>query len=172
MTDNDEPKNEAKEAPPSLDLIFQEVKDRLDKQFEQIEQITSRAAFVMGFASLILGSLITIRKMMGQLSIIEIHLLGGVVVIYALVICFGYLSYRPRPYRRDPDPKALRTGYLDKPAHRTQRQVLNNFIESFEHNEAEIDKRLINLRNAMIVIVLLVVYLLTLLLFITPEKGL
>ncbi len=76
----------------SLDLIFQETKDRLRQQFQQIETITSRAAFLIGFSTIVLGSLVNIREGMGDLSVIE----GGC----STSITFPGRRQLPFPFRR------------------------------------------------------------------------
>lgn len=156
--------------PPSLDLIYVEVKDRLDQQFKQIETITTRAGFITGFASLVLATLITIRKNMGELCNAEIILLGVAGVLYGLVLFFSYRAYGLKTYTRDPEPRPLRDGYLQKPEYETKRQILTQFIESFDHNTKIINERVKNLKRAIFSLFGLIIFLLALLFILTPEN--
>ena len=162
--------DELQDKPESLNLIFQEVKDRLNQQFDQIETITSRAAFVMGFASLVLSSLLSIRRAIGSITDCKIVYFVLAVILYVIVLVFAYLAYDLKAYRRDPEPAPLRDKYIDKSDHFTRRKVLSNFIQSFEQNKVMISKRLLFLRISIYSLFVLVLYLLFLLIFLNPQS--
>lgn len=155
----------------SLEIIFKEIKDRLDKQFEQIETLTTRSAYLMGFASLVLASLITIRKNMGELDKYKVIALALAGAIYTMVLIFSFLSYRLRDYRRDPEPEPLRNNYIDRPSRETKRQLVSNFIDSIGHNKKIIMDRILYLKVAIIFLFILIAYLLFLLIIISPQPD-
>jgi hypothetical protein len=56
-------------------------------------------------------------------------------------IFFSFSAYKIKSYRRDPEPRALRDGYLTTDDKTVKEQLIANFIESFEENKTNIEEK-------------------------------
>jgi len=116
---------------PSLHFIFDEVKDRLKAQFQQIDALDTKASIILGFGGLIFINVFISR----HLSPSSFLLYYTATSLIFVSVIFALLGFIPRPYRRDPEPKPLKEKYLSNQPDETRRQVLLNFIESYDKNK-------------------------------------
>jgi hypothetical protein len=90
--------NEDTYPPETLELIYNEVKDRLNTQFQSLDGLNTKASVIIGFVGVIIG-------------------------------------------RRDPEPRALTEKYLWKDDKTVKKQLIDNFIVSFEENKTKIEEK-------------------------------
>jgi len=149
--------------PKSLVVVFSEIKSRLDKQFEQIESLNQRASVIMGFVTLLISLLTGFAvtadvKFLPKNPALLIILMMIAMVLYLHIIIFAFLGYRAQTYRRDPEPRPLRDGYLFKEMQETKRTVASNFIESYEFNKKTIDRKVWMINVALILFIIEMIY--------------
>ena len=56
-------------------------------------------------------------------------------------IFFSFYAYKGKSYRRDPEPGPLSDKYLTTDDKTVKKQLIANFIDSFEENKTEIEKK-------------------------------
>lgn len=155
------------EKPRSLDVVFTEVRSRLDKQFEQIESLNQRAGLLIGFVTLIMSLLagfttaVKAKDLPVNMALPVILILIST-ILYIHIIIFAYLAHRIQTYRRDPEPRPLRDNYLSKDLEATKRTVMSNFIESYEENKKVINKKVQALNKAFILFIVEAIYIVVL----------
>jgi len=104
------------EAPPSLEAIFIEVKDRIGVQLEQADALDRKAGTLLTFSSVVLTVAAGLRFATAELddllkaTFLAFFILG--VVLYAVTMYFAFRAYAVVPYGRDPEPRPLRDLYL------------------------------------------------------------
>lgn len=136
--------------PRSLEIVFAEVKDRLNAQSDQIKTLDAKAGLVLSSSSLIIAIGAGLRTAFGKSGPGEVTLFVFAAILYVLTMIFAFQAYYLRPYRRDPEPRALRERYMFKDPTFTKRKILANMIEFFEENERIInDNKVKNLRRAL-----------------------
>lgn len=112
--------------PPSLDIVFQEVKERLNVQLQQVDTIDAKAGTVLSVASLVmtLGTGLGVAARPQGIDGMSLALVFASAVFYASTMVFGFRGYWLRNFRRDPEPAPLRDGYLFQPPDFTKRRVM------------------------------------------------
>lgn len=140
--------------PPSLEIVFQEIKDRLQAQLHQVDTLDTKAGTVLSVASLVatLGAGLPVATSSGSLSDASLVLLLGGTILYAFAMFFGFRGYWLRNYRRDPEPGPLRDRYLFQPADFTRRRVIANMIQSYEVNRPLIESKVWNIKVAILLL--------------------
>jgi hypothetical protein len=142
---------EAEEELPSLDLVHEEVKDRLDVQLRQIDALDSKSGNMLFISSIVIGiGAAAQAALMGQAGSALVLLVFSIpIVLYLLAMFFALRSWVVRPYFRDPEPRPLRDYYLSKESDFTKRRIITHFISSYEWNKMVIKKKVRELRISM-----------------------
>lgn len=156
--------NEDKSNFPSLEIVFDEVRRRIESQHHSIESLNTRAGILLGLCALILTSSIWSWQSLLPAIWLKIILL---VLILVSASC-SLLGYMVKSYRMDPAPGPLVDEYLEKEINTTKRQILVNWVESYSENERKIDDKvrlimasLWSLVSAIIFVIVICVLLLT-----------
>jgi len=136
---------------PSMELIYAEVKDRLDVQLRQVDSMDSKSGTLLFIASVVIGmgaaaqaALIGTVKESLPLVLFSIPIL-----FYVVCVLLTIRSWVRRPYFRDPEPRPLRDYYLAESYQFTKRRIMSHFISSYEWNAAVIKKKVNELRYAV-----------------------
>ena len=61
--------------------------------------------------------------------------------LFLISIFFSFSAYKVKSYRRDPEPSALTEKYLREDDKEVKKQLIDNFIESFEENNTKIEEK-------------------------------
>lgn len=67
---------------------------------------------------------------------------------------FAARGWTGRPYFRDPEPRPLRDDYLSLAKEFTRRRLLTHFIASYEWNAQTIRRKVVDLRIALILLLM------------------
>ena len=118
----------------STDIIFQEVKEKLNEQLSSIDQISNKFNFTIAFDGLVIAGII--QGFAGK-SDVSWLIRGSVVALLSSAL-FSGLGLLLRKYRRDPDPVKLTEKYLDKDAEETKKALIGNYTESYNKNTTNI----------------------------------
>jgi hypothetical protein len=118
----------------SLDVVYTEIKDRLQDQFDQLRVLDQKASQVFGSASLVITVGLALQARQTSPSCLRVILFIAATVSYALSMILAWLAYRVHTFRRDPEPRPLRDHYLSHDPQFTKRKVVSNLIESYEFN--------------------------------------
>ncbi len=156
----------AEGAPPepsaeTVMLIYDEVETQLDKQFEQIEVLNARAQQLLGFAAGVFALIIALRPPTKDTLVTVLFLLA--LVLFVAIAVAGYLAWSIQGWRLDPEPERLWQRYRLWPEAWLRQQIILNWIESGEKNQASIDAKLFYLRATQVLLGLEVSYLVVIL---------
>ena len=124
----------------NLELIFSEIKDRLNGQLLSIDQISAKFNVILGFNSVVL--VLILQTYLSNSSIDWLLMISGLLLIIAVGV--DLVGLYLRKYRRDPEPVNLYNNYKDKSADETRNKLIAHYISCFEENKKRI-KRLSNL---------------------------
>ena len=61
--------------------------------------------------------------------------------LFLISIFFALYAHKVENYWRDPEPRKLTENYLRKDDARVKKQLIDNFIQSFEDNKIKIEKK-------------------------------
>jgi hypothetical protein len=120
----------------SPDIIFQEVKEKLNEQLSSIDQISNKFNFTIAFDGLVIAGII--QGFAGKSGVS--WLIKVSVMAFLVSALFSGLGLLLRKYRRDPDPSKLAAKYLDKDAEKTKKALIGNYIESYSKNTTNIKR--------------------------------
>jgi len=114
----------------NLDLIFQEVKERLKDQLLTADQLATKLNFLLGFNTIVIAAIFP-----GLFDKLNIHPIVIFAIAFFLVsIYFDLRGLRIQKYRRDPDPEQLYKKYINSEADDTKKVLISNYIASFKEN--------------------------------------
>ena len=127
--------NEDTYPPETLELIYNEVKDRLNTQFQSLDGLNTKASVIIGFVGVIIGISLQLYSQSNS------YLFGSCMTLFMISIFFSFSAYKIKSYRRDPEPGPLRDEYLTTDDKTVKEQLIANFIESFEENKTKIAEK-------------------------------
>jgi len=127
--------NEDNYPPETLELIYNEVKDALNTQFQSVEGLNTKASIIIGFVGVIIG--ISLNLYSDENS----HLFIESMLLFLGAAFLSFFAYKVEGYRRDPEPRALTVNYLREDDKKLKKQLIDNFILSYEDNKKRIEKK-------------------------------
>ena len=127
--------NEDTYPPETLELIYNEVKDALNTQFQLLEGLNTKASVIIGFVGVIIGISLQLYSQSNT------YLFCSCMILFMMSIFFSFSAYKIKSYRIDPAPRALTEKYLSEDSKKVKKQLIDNFIESFEDNKNKIEKK-------------------------------
>lgn len=119
----------------NLDLIFQEIKDRLKDQLLSADQLATKLNFLLGFNTIVIAAIFP--GLFDGLKTGNITLHPFIILAIALLlisIYFDFKGLKIQKYRRDPDPRQLYQKYANSQKESTKKILISNYIASFEEN--------------------------------------
>ena len=119
----------------TLELIYNEVKDRLNTQFQSLDGLNTKASVIIGFVGVIIGISLQLYSQSNS------YLFGSCMTLFMISIFFSFSAYKIKSYRRDPEPRDLTEKYLREDDKEVKKQLIDNFIESFEENKNKIEEK-------------------------------
>lgn len=170
---------------PSLPLGFDLVKDRLAYQSERVNALDTKASFVLGSSTLIIGAATLTRSQIPpchffffitifianipQLWLITPSILNSIPILlmlsYIAGVIFAYQAYRIRGLYNVPNPRTIYERYLTRTEYETKRDSFRAMLEAYERNNKGIDVKIRWTNAALISLVILAVLLALPLLF-------
>ena len=130
----------------SNDLIFSEIRRRLDDLEESAKNIDTKGVLTLSFIGAIIAGLVNSSWFL-DLNF-KYHLLILFSLTSTALLAFGAIIVRQ--YRRDPDPTNLIKNYSNKPEIITKNQLISNFEQSYTNNEQVIKDKAKFLKAAFI----------------------
>ena len=127
--------NEDTYPPETLELIYNEVKDALNPQFQSMEGLNTKASVIIGFVGVIIGISLQLYSQSNS------YLFGSCMILFMISIFFSFSAYKGKRYRKDPAPRALTVEYLMVDDKTDNKQLIDNFIASFEDNKNKIEEK-------------------------------
>jgi hypothetical protein len=136
---------------PSLELVYTEVKDRLDVQIRQIDSLDGKSGTLLFVASIVIGvGAAAQAALIGTVTnTLPLILFSIPTVFYLLCVALTMRSWIRRPYFRDPEPRPLRDHYSAEPVQFTKRRLITHFISSYEWNATVMKDKVNELRLAV-----------------------
>jgi hypothetical protein len=141
-------KEESGQYPPSLDIIYVEIKERLDIQIKQVDALDGKTGTLLFISSIVIGiGAAAQAALIGSTDNPWVLLLFSVpIVFYLLTVLTALRSWIVRPYFRDPEPRPLRDVYLFEQQEFTKRRLIAQFISAYEWNAGVMKKKVNELR--------------------------
>jgi hypothetical protein len=138
--------NEDTYPPETLELIYNEVKDRLNIQFQSLDGLNTKASVIVGFVGVIIGISLNLY------SDENLHLFIGSMLLFLGSAFLSFSAYKIGGYRRDPEPRKLTEKYLREDDKKVKKQLIDNFIQSYEDNKNRIEKKVKYINYSLILL--------------------
>jgi len=119
----------------TLELVYSNVKEQLNIQFQSIDSLNTKASTVIGFVGVIIGISLNLYSHGNS------YLFGSCMTLFLLSIFFSFSAYKTENYRRDPEPRKLTEKYLTGDSKEVKKQLIDNFIQSYKTNKNKIEKK-------------------------------
>lgn len=119
----------------TLELVYKEVDNALNRQFQSLDGLNTKASVIIGFIGMTLGISLNLYPHSNAYPFVSCMTLFLISFFFAL-----YASYRVKGYMRDPGPRKLTENYLSEDCAKVKKQLIDNFIKSFEYNKTKIEK--------------------------------
>ncbi len=134
--------------PLSLDIIYTEIKERLDIQIRQVDALDGKTSTLLFISSIVIGiGAAAQAALIGNMGNPWVLLLFSVpIIFYLLTVLTALRSWVVRPYFRDPEPRPLRDVYLFEQLEFTKRRLMAQFISAYEWNATVMKQKVQELR--------------------------
>jgi len=126
---------------PSTNLLFSEIKERLNDQLQSIDSLDTKAGITLGFIGVILAGLVNSAWFLD----LPYYYLLIILTLIFLTTFFILRAYLVKSYRKDPDPKALVDKYENENEDKIKKQLIRNFEECFNKNKKSLEDKKDNL---------------------------
>jgi len=149
-TDQDKAEGSGSAEPRSLDVVYSEVKERLEVQLRQIEALDVKTGQILFVAGITLG-IAAAAQAVAMVAVDNqwIALFFSLpVLFYFGSMYFALRGWVIREFFRDPEPRPLRDHYLFESPEFTKRRLIAHFISSYEWNQGNIKKKVRHTRIA------------------------
>ena len=130
----------------TLDLVYNEVKDALNMQFQSMDGLNTKASVIIGFVGVIIGISLQLYSQSNS------YLFGSCMTLFLISIFFSFSAYKIKSYRRDPEPRELTEKYLREDDKEVKKQLIDNFIASFEENKNKIEEKVKYINYSLILL--------------------
>ena len=147
------------EHPESIDIVFDQIKNRITCQDEQISSLDRKSNFGLASATLLIAGIAGLHKGLQpsqqSTSLISKVLPAGITpelfidfltlfanIVYVLVVVTSYRAYKIRDFVVVPEPRDFFNNYLYKPEEFTKETLLATMVEAFYMNQGIVDKKL------------------------------
>ena len=138
--------NEDTYPPETLELIYNEVKDALNMQFQSLDGLNTKASIIIGFVGVIIGISLNLYSDENP------HLFIESMLLFLGAAFLSFFAYKVEGYRRDPEPRKLTEKYLREDDKKVKKQLIDNFIQSYEDNEIKIEKKVKYINYSLILL--------------------
>lgn len=124
---------------PSIDVVLDEVRRKLDFQFEQIDGVSTKSGIVLGVAGVIFTLLVT--NLLSQSSTISNLFLAKIALIPIFVsLVLSFVPIYIIKWDRPPNLNRLRDYYIVKNIENTKLNVVDKCLEAVDNNQKLISK--------------------------------
>ena len=130
----------------TLELVYNEVKGALNTQIQSLDGLNTKASVIIGFIGVILGISLNLYPHSNP------YLFGSCMTLLLISSFFALSAYRVESYRRDPEPRKLTENYLRDDSEKVKKQLIDNFIQSFENNKIKIKKKVKYINYSLILL--------------------
>jgi hypothetical protein len=151
-TESKTPETEKEEPElPSLELVYNEVKDRLEVQLRQIDSLDGKSGTLLFVSSVVIGMGAAAQAaILGTINeTLPMVMFSIPILFYVMTVILAMRSWVRRPYFRDPEPRPLRDYYIAQPYQFTKRRLTTHFISSYEWNAVVMKKKVNELHFAV-----------------------
>jgi hypothetical protein len=100
-----------------------------------MEGLNTKASVIIGFVGVIIGISLQLYSQSNS------YLFGSGMTLFMISIFFSFSAYKGKRYRKDPEPRALTVKYLMEDDKTVKKQLIDNFIVSFEDNKTKIEEK-------------------------------
>ncbi|MDV2988835.1 MAG: hypothetical protein ACRKGH_09170 [Dehalogenimonas sp.] len=123
----------------SIDVVLDEVRRRIDFQFEQIDGLVTKSGIALGIAGVIFTLLVT--NILGQSDTIANLFLAKIALIPLLMsLSLSFIPIFIMKWDRPPDLNRLRDYYIVKDIGITKLNIIDKCLEAIDNNKKLIDK--------------------------------
>ncbi len=153
---------------PSLDLIFELMKEAIAGQREQVNSLDSKANFILGSATAFVSAALVLQAVLLTPSTVRtssaiscpilankfLHTLPllGVLLMYLCVLFAAYLAYKVRTYKQAPNPDELYNTYLVQEESKTKAEIFEAMRHAYKLNTHTIEKKTLLLKVSFILL--------------------
>ncbi len=143
---------------PSLDIIFEAVKERVDDQKGRIDALDGKAGFTLGAATILTGGIGTLTTglagftgkdakpmkyidlYVGSLSANQLVAIVVALILpaYVYMVYTTFQAFKLRPFANAPNPTRLRDAWQTEPEKSTKAGLVDAMVTAFERNSVTI----------------------------------
>lgn len=123
---------------PSIDIVLDEGRRKIDFQFEQIDGLDMKSGIVLGISGVVLTLLVT--NLFNQFnSIINTTLAEIALIPILLSLILSLIAIFIRKWDTPPKLEGLESHYLTEPANKTKLELIKVYLEATQNNSKKIN---------------------------------
>jgi hypothetical protein len=125
---------------PSIDIVLDEVRRKLDFQFEQIDSLDTKSGIILGINGVLMALLITSIVAYPNLPNLVLVKVALAPIFASLLISF--ISIATRKWDKPPQLDRLRSYYINQDANETKLKIVDIVMDAINKNEKPIDEKI------------------------------
>ncbi len=142
----------AKKDLPSIDVVLEEVRRKLDFQFEQLNSLDIKASVVLGVAGVVLTIVLT-SLLSGQLAGgTNLQLAKTALVIIFVALALSIVKLWIKKYHRPPKLDRLRFHYIVEDSEVTKLRIIDISLRDIDDNDKTLNWQIWLVRCSYIIL--------------------
>ena len=141
----------SKQQLPSIDLVLDETRKRLDLQFEQINTLDTKASIALASSGLVLAAFLAALQ---SENVTEIgNYLCLTIIVIALILsalAFAVVGLWIKKYERPPKPERLRDYYIVKDSDYTKLHIIDISLKAIVNNHARLARKILFIKYSFV----------------------
>jgi hypothetical protein len=133
---------------PSLDVVFDLTKERIEAQLTQVDAIDSKSNFILGSATAVISAGVIVQGLTASSSslLLTNRLLQSLPMLllfasYLVTMLSAVIACRLNTYKGVARPETLFEQYLSEQVKTTKTEVSKYMVEAYKHNAKLIEKK-------------------------------
>lgn len=136
------------ELDPRLDFVFEIIKERCETQLRWVDATDTKAGLMIGAIGVVAAA--TLGAGAETLARYELWQLIVLVTLLVASLMTAIGAYWTRRWRVDPEPRPFYRKYSARSLEDTKRQLVSNYVASFEANRPVCAKKLMALQCSFV----------------------
>lgn len=126
---------------PSVDVVLEEARRKLDFQFNQLDSLDTKASIVLGSAGVILMLLLTAVLVVDRYMGFTLELAKASFILVSVAIILSVIKLWVRTYQRPPHLDWLRRYYIVKNPNETKLKMIDSLLKAISYNDEILNKQ-------------------------------
>ena len=125
---------------PSIDIVLDEVRRKLDFQFEQIDSLDTKSGILLGITGVLMALLMT--NIITQPNLPNLILVKVALIPIFVSLLLSFISIATRKWDKPPQLDRLRSYYINQGEDETKLKIIDIVMDAISKNKKPIEEKI------------------------------